>query len=169
MWDVTMCEWVSTSQHFEWNLGRILLGLQDPWKWTHYILSKWEINDTVTKCHTPVYLNHQNDYESLRTCMHHHIHKNFLLVSVMSHINTPKLSTINLPHSSHLHTDLWSIYSLQPPSHPSISICLLHKCFMPNLPHPPWINQWRPQNMKILIICHSLNLFHFSHPSPTHI
>jgi len=70
--------------------------------------------------------------------------------------------------SSHLQSDLWSINSLQAPTHPSVCICLLHKCFMPNLPHPPWMNQWRPQNMKILIICHSLNLFYFSRPSPTH-
>jgi hypothetical protein len=42
-----------------------------------------------------------------------------------------------------------------------LSTRIPHKCFMPNLPHPPWINQWRPKNMKILIICHSLNLFNF--------
>ena len=30
--------------------------------------------------------------------MHHHIHKNFLPVSVMSNINPLNLSTINLPH-----------------------------------------------------------------------
>lgn len=169
MWDVTLCEWVSTSQHFKWNLGRILPGLHDPWKWTHYIPSKWEINDTVTECHNPVYLNNQNDCGSLTTHMHHHVHKNLLLVSVMSQIYPPNLSTINLPQSSHLHSDLWSICFLQPSIHPSIHICLPHKCFILNLPYPPSINQWRPQNMKILSICQSLNLFNFSHPSPTYI
>ena len=127
-----------------------------------HIPSKWEINDAVTQCHSPVYPNHQNDCESLRTRMHYHIHKNLLLVSIMNQINPSNLSTINLSHSSHLHSDLWSICSLQPCNHPSVRICLPHKCFVHNLPHPPWINQWRLQNMKILIICCSLNLFNFS-------
>jgi hypothetical protein len=38
------------------------------------------INDPVTQCHNPVYPNHLNDCESLRTRMHYHIHKNLLLV-----------------------------------------------------------------------------------------
>ena len=74
---MTLWQWVSTAQHFKWNLGRILLGLPDPWQWTHYIPSTQ--GKPTPQCHNPVYPNHQNDCKSLRSSKCHNIHKNSLL------------------------------------------------------------------------------------------
>jgi hypothetical protein len=86
------------------------------------LINQWQT------CHNPEHQNHQNDCAGLRTEMHYHIHRNLLLVTVMSQMNPPNLSTINLPHTSPLHPDLWSICSPQLSIHPSI-------CMSP--PNPP--------------------------------
>ena len=123
-----MWHWVSglaLLKHFKWNLGRILLGLHDPWWRTHYIPSKQ--GKSMTQWHTvsqagipepSIWLGKPQDSHASQ-------HSQELTAGLCHEPDkSTQLSTNNILHVSCLHSDLWSVCSLQPSIHPSVCVCL---------------------------------------------